>query len=779
MEEEKPIHILAVEDEPFQRLVIIDILSQLDYEVTTANNGEEAWQMLNERGDDFDLVLLDLVLPGMDGLELLAKLKQTPSLKDKPVVMVSAHNEMDKIYASIDLGALDFLMKPIRIGVVKGVVSQIKSQPRSTQSETGAKAYEKIQHLGRGAYATVDLVRYKPTDELRALKRINLQFLNEKERRNAENEAILMKVLVAPSIIQFYEQIVDDQYLIIAMEYAPHGALSERLQELRNQGQRVSNEQMLEWMCHIVVALMVMHSKYILHRDLKTQNLFLSESDMIKVGDLGIAKSLNSTMEMAQSVAGTPYNMAPEIIRGESYGPKTDIWSLGCVMYEIATFHKPFEAGDVQQLFDIILNKDYAQFPEYVDTNIKLIISQMLNKDPAKRPTVWDLANDRILFDIISKFIEETGCENTIRPLFDNDPRYKKKGGAPPIPISMPVGEIALLARSEMPLQDRKIGWFGKVYQQIFVGSDLLTYLETKIKYSSNQSGDSAQEMLEQGLISSIDKSTGFNHAQYYRFREDRDDIGRNMIFLWDKVVRVANIVAKSLIKMLNEVITSQHFNPELIRAAPEYRNFLKALAEIHRVDISGLTRPEKIEFFLAVYQIMNAHQTIELCEVKSGWLSNPADGFYYSLSYNNYTLREIKHGVLRGNRKPPGGYTRVLYAGDPRNMLPNYNDPRVLLICKDYPSPLVNIIDFFDRSEEILDYKTEEFCNREVCLNLAIDELILPKIFQTYMQDFGSTEEQMLRWIWKYFTASKTSVDEVIALIKRQKVYIIYRDWD
>ena len=251
------------------------------------------------------------------------------------------------------------------------------------------------------------------------------------------------------------------------------------------------------------------------------------------------------------------------------------------------------------------------------------------------------------------------------------------------------------------------------------------------------------------------------------------------MIYLWNKVVRVANIVAKSLIKMLNEVMASQHYNPELIQAAPEYRNFLKALAEIHRVDICGLTRPEKIEFFLAVYQIMNAHQTIELGETKSGWLSNPADGFYYSLSYNNYTLTEIKHGVLRGNRKPPGGYTRVFYAGDPRNMLPNYNDPRILLVCKDYPNALVNIIDFFDRSEELLDSKTEEFCNREVCLNLAIDELILPKIFQTYMQDFGSTEEHMLRWIWKYFTACKTSIDDVIALIKRQKVYIIYRDWD
>ena len=216
--EEKTIHILVVEDEPFQRLVIIDILTILEYEVTTVNDGDEAWNILNERGKDFDLVLLDLVLPGMDGLELLAKLKDSPTLKDKPVVMVSAHNEMDKIYASIDLGALDFLMKPIRPGAVKGVVSQIRSQPRNTQTESGAKAYEKIQHLGRGAYATVDLVKYKLTGELRALKRINLQFLNEKERRNAENEAILMKVLVAPTIIQFYEQIVEEHYLIIAME---------------------------------------------------------------------------------------------------------------------------------------------------------------------------------------------------------------------------------------------------------------------------------------------------------------------------------------------------------------------------------------------------------------------------------------------------------------------------------------------------------------------------------------------------------------------------------
>ena len=777
--EEKPIHILVVEDEPFQRLVIMDILSMLEYEVTVVNDGHEAWTILNEKGDLFDLVLLDLVLPGMDGLELLHKLKESPNLKDKPVVMVSAHNEMDKIYASIDLGALDFLMKPIRPGAVKGVVSQIKTQPRNLQNDSGTKTYEKIQHLGRGAYATVDLVKHKITGELRALKRINLQFLNEKERRNAENEAILMKVLVAPTIIHFYEQIVEDYYLIIAMEYAPGGALADRLQELRNQGKRIPNDQLISWLSQILIALMVMHSKHILHRDLKTQNLFLSSENIIKVGDLGIAKSLNSSMEMAQSVAGTPYNMAPEIIKGESYGPKTDIWSLGCVMYEIATFRRPFEATDVQKLFDVIANKDYAPLPEYVDSNTKLLISQMLNKDPTRRPTVWDLANNPVIRDNITSFIKAHNCVDTIMPLFDNDPRYKKRGTASMTPGVMPVGDIASLARTEMALQDKKVGWFGKVYRRVFVGSELLNYLQSKFKFSFEQAKNSVQEMLEQGLITSIDKNAVFSAELIFQFREDRSDVARNMIYLWNKEVRVPSVVAKNLIKMMNELLVSQHFNAEMIRASGEYRDFLKALVETQRVEIRGLTRLEKIEFFLAVYQIMNVHQNIELADCKTGWFSNPADGFYYNIAYSNYTLFEMKHGVLRGNRKPPGSYTRVFYSGDIRNMLPNYNDPRVLLICRDFPSPLQNIVDFFGRSEELLDEKTEEFCNREVCLNLAIDELVLPKVFQTYAQDFGNSEEMVLRWVWKYFTACKTSIEEVLQLIKKQRVYILYRDWD
>ncbi|OMJ94917.1 hypothetical protein SteCoe_1776 [Stentor coeruleus] len=138
--------------------------------------------------------------------------------------------------------------------------------------------------------------------------------------------------------------------------------------------------------------------------------------------------------------------MNSEIIRGESYGLKTDIWSLGYVMHEIAAFRRPFEAPDVQKLFDMILNKDYAPLPDYVDTNTKLLISKMLNKDPAKRPTVWDLANNPIIRDYIFSFIQANNCIDMIMPLFDNNPRYKKRGGSTVTTRVMPVSDISGLS---------------------------------------------------------------------------------------------------------------------------------------------------------------------------------------------------------------------------------------------------------------------------------------------------------------------------------------------
>ena len=102
-----------------------------------------------------------------------------------------------------------------------------------------------------------------------------------------------------------------------------------------------------------------MHSKNILHRDLKIQNMFLTADDVIKLGDFGIAKALSTASDMARTSCGTPYFMAPEVCRGEVYGQKADTWALGCAVYELITLNKPFDGSNVQQIFDSIQRENY------------------------------------------------------------------------------------------------------------------------------------------------------------------------------------------------------------------------------------------------------------------------------------------------------------------------------------------------------------------------------------------------------------------------------------
>ena len=101
-------------------------------------------------------------------------------------------------------------------------------------------------------------------------------------------------------------------------------------------------------MAQLVIGIALMHSKNILHRDLKTQNMFLTKDDVIKLGDFGIAKALGTQVDLTKTVCGTPYFMSPEVCRGETYGQKADIWALGCALYELIAFKRPFQHDSLQ-----------------------------------------------------------------------------------------------------------------------------------------------------------------------------------------------------------------------------------------------------------------------------------------------------------------------------------------------------------------------------------------------------------------------------------------------
>lgn len=154
------------------------------------------------------MILIDVSMPEMDGLELLELIKEKPNLKNIPIIMLASQSDMESIYSCIDRGANDYVVKPIRAGTLRGIINQINFDLQSSDNEddeVGLRAYDVVRNLGRGAQGSVNLVRKKSTGEMFAMKRIDLQFMNEKEKRNSENEVMLLRVLNAPTIIKFYE----------------------------------------------------------------------------------------------------------------------------------------------------------------------------------------------------------------------------------------------------------------------------------------------------------------------------------------------------------------------------------------------------------------------------------------------------------------------------------------------------------------------------------------------------------------------------------------------
>lgn len=217
-----------------------------------------------------------------------------------------------------------------------------KNKKVGEQNNATLENYHKIRLLGRGAAGNVDLVKRSTDNELFALKVIPMHFMNKDEKKMAENEITLLKVLNGPTIVRYYESFIENDSIHIVMEYAEKGSVDDLIQEFKERQTNFDSEQVLYWMAQIVIGIMLMHSKNILHRDIKTQNMFINKEDVIKLGDFGIAKALGTHNQFAKTFLGTPYFMAPEVCNGEAYGQKADVWAIGCALYEMVTHRRPF-----------------------------------------------------------------------------------------------------------------------------------------------------------------------------------------------------------------------------------------------------------------------------------------------------------------------------------------------------------------------------------------------------------------------------------------------------
>ena len=147
--------------------------------------------------------------------------------------------------------------------------------------------------------------------------------------------------------VRYRDSFLDAGLLCIVMDFCEGGDLHHMLGA--QQGRLLPEGQVLDYFVQLCLAMKHVHDRKVLHRDIKSQNIFLTQNKrVLKLGDFGIARVLNSTVELAKTACGTPYYMSPEICDNRPYNDKSDVWSMGCLLFELSSLRCPFDARDLR-----------------------------------------------------------------------------------------------------------------------------------------------------------------------------------------------------------------------------------------------------------------------------------------------------------------------------------------------------------------------------------------------------------------------------------------------
>ena len=288
--------------------------------------------------------------------------------------------------------------------------------------------YKVIQQLGEGSFGKAFLCKRESDDSLCVIKQILIEGMDKKEKDDVLNESIILAKLDHQNIIKFFEVFESNKpkhMVNIVTEYADGGDLSEKIKEKKNKNNNFTESEILDYFTQICLAIKHIHEKKIIHRDLKSGNIFLMKNGLVKLGDFGIAKRFQKTMDKAKTIIGTPYYFSPEIINGKPYDSKSDIWSLGVLLYEMMTFKMPFNANSLPMLSVKIMRGQYIPPPTIYTKDLRELVTKCLTVEPKNRPSIQEILRMPIIQNRIRSFLTENQYNKEFNKTITK--KYKEK----------------------------------------------------------------------------------------------------------------------------------------------------------------------------------------------------------------------------------------------------------------------------------------------------------------------------------------------------------------
>ena len=290
--------------------------------------------------------------------------------------------------------------------------------------------------LGRGSYGVVFKARSRHDGGIYVLKQVPMS--NAKVEREAMKEVQMLKQLAHTNIIKYYGSFVEKANLYIVMEYAEGGDLHQLVMEHKHKRRPFQEREIWRYASELVSAISYLHDHGILHRDIKTMNVLLTKHHHVRLADLGASKRAKD-LALHRTHIGTPLFLAPELVLRTQYDFKVDVWALGCVLYQLATFQLPFQGENIIALGNAIVRSQPKPLPTCYSEQLGRFIYKLLEKNPGIRPAISEvrkmISEQKGAKDASVGLIEDLATEFTLMRSLREEP---SPISIPKIPLTRP-----------------------------------------------------------------------------------------------------------------------------------------------------------------------------------------------------------------------------------------------------------------------------------------------------------------------------------------------------